>query len=199
MIKNVILDIGGVLVDFAWKKTMEEMGFSKDCVRTLGDKLINGGIWDEFDLGVMTEDEVLDLASREIPEYEKEIRYFWENSIQTIRPYDYCEKWVREMKDKGLNVYLLTNYPDTLFKNSVKCGFPFYPYIDGEVVSSRVKVSKPSEGIYKALFDKYSLNPDECVFFDDRPVNVNAAKVLGVHAFVFEGYEKALDELESLL
>ena len=197
MIKNVIFDIGKVLVDFAWKETMEDLGFDDECIDVLGRELVNDKIWDEFDLGIIPENENLEAAVKKIPRYEKEIRLFWENLIMTIRPYDYCEKWIRDLKSEGLNVYLLTNYPDSLFDKSVECGFPFYPYIDGEVVSSRVKMRKPDEGIYKCILEKYSLNPDECVFFDDRIVNVETALRLGFHAFVFKNYEQACNDLRN--
>lgn len=191
MIKNIIFDIGNVLVYFAWKETMIELGFDNACIDALDKGFINHSFWDELDLGVRSEDDVIDSVCEAIPEYSDNIRLFWKNRILTIRPYDYCEYWVKDLKRRGYNVYLLTNYPVTLFDESVKTSFPFYDYIDGKVVSSHVKIRKPDRGIYETLFKKYSLNPGESIFFDDRPVNITGAKAVGLNAFVFEGYEKA--------
>ena len=58
---------------------------------------------------------------------------------------------------------------------------------------------KPSEDIFNALFEKYNLKAEECVFFDDKLKNVNGAKKTGMHGFVFEGYEKACRDLEDLV
>ncbi len=191
MIKNIIFDIGNVLIHFAWKETMEELGFSDECIDTLDKGFLNNTLWDELDLGIMNESDVIDKACSCFPQYERQIRLFWENNIMTIRPYDYCEKWIKSLKERDYNVYLLTNYPDSLFKKSVQSAFPFYPYVDGEVVSSRIKIRKPDKGIYETLFEKYSLIPEESVFFDDRQINIDGAKSVGLNAFLFEGYEKA--------
>ncbi len=199
MIKNVVFDIGMVLIDFAWKATMEELGFDEKCIKTLEEKLMDDPLWDEFDLGIIPEEEVLEKAIKRMPKYEKELRIFWENNLMTIRPFDYSEKWIKSLKERGLKTFLLTNYPDSLFDKSVKNAFPFYPYIDGEVVSSRVKKRKPDKEIYECLLNKYNLKSEECVFFDDRQVNVDAAKKLGFNAFVFKGYEEAVKDLSTLL
>jgi len=196
-IKNVVFDIGKVLVDFAWDKLMEELGFSKECIDTLDKGFINNPLWDQMDLGIMKEEEVMDEAIKRFPQYEKEIRCFYNNLIKTVRPYDYSVKWISDLKAAGYKVFLLTNYPVKLFDESVETSFPFYDLIDGKVVSSHINIIKPNEGIYKALFKKYDLKAEECVFFDDRQRNVDAANRLGMHAFVFEGYEKALKDFEK--
>ena len=76
MIKNIVFDIGNVLIDFAWKATMEELGFDKECIDTLDRGFINNDLWDEMDRGVLSFDEVVKLATDKMPAYEKEIRLF---------------------------------------------------------------------------------------------------------------------------
>lgn len=182
MIKNVIFDIGNVLVYFAWKEAMYKLGFSKQCVDELDKGFINNELWDELDRGVMSEEEVINLACERIPQYAEEIRTFWNNNIMSIEPYEYSKPWIISLKEKGINVYLLTNYPDSFFQKSVESAFPFYPYVDGEVVSSRVKHRKPDKEIYQILFDRYNIDPKESVFFDDRIINIEAAKEVGLNA-----------------
>lgn len=199
MIKNIIFDIGNVLIYFAWKEAMVDLGFSDECIGTLDKGFINDPLWDELDLGILPESAVIDKAVLRFPEYEKEIRKFWNNNILTIRPFAYSEPWIQSLKERGFKVYLLTNYPDSLFEKSVKFAFPFYPYVDGEIVSSRVKIRKPDEGIYRALFDKYNLLPKESVFFDDRPINIEGAKNVGLNAFLFKSMEQAERDLASVI
>jgi putative hydrolase of the HAD superfamily len=176
---------------------MREMGCSEECINAVGKGFINTPLWDELDLGIQPEEDALEAGCNAVPEYADEIRAMWENNIKAIRPYDYCVDFVKGLKDKGFKVFLLTNYPVKLFDESVATSFPFYDLIDGKVVSSHINIIKPSEGIYKALFEKYDLKAEECVFFDDRQRNVDAANRLGMHAFVFEGYEKALKDFEK--
>ena len=75
----------------------------------------------------------------------------------------------------------------------------FMPLIDGGVISYEVKSVKPEPGIYEALIEKYDLVPEECVFLDDRPDNVEAAKKKGFHGIVAEGYEQASEALNNIL
>ena len=199
MIKNIVYDIGMVLIDFAWAQAMRDLGYSEETIDFLDKNFVNHELWDELDRGVMEESDVINLFCERHPQYEEEIRKFWDNNILTVRPYDYSAPWVKDMKDIGLNTYLLTNYPDTLFDKSVKYAFPFYPYIDGEIVSSRVKIRKPDEGIYKALLEKYNLKAEECLFFDDRIINIEAAKKLGFNAHVFTSYEEARAIINSYI
>lgn len=199
MIKNVIFDIGMVLVDFAWKAEMEDLGFDKECIDALDKGFVNSVLWDELDLGVLPESEVIAKAKNAIPKYAEEIELFWENRIGTIRPFPYSEPWIRSLRENGLNVFLLTNYPDSLFEKSVKEAFPFYRYINGEIVSSRIKCRKPDPFIYETLMKKYDLKPEESIFTDDRIINVEAASKLGINAVHFTSYEEARKAIDKII
>lgn len=58
---------------------------------------------------------------------------------------------------------------------------------------------KPDERIYRHLLDSYQLEPKECLFFDDRPENVGAAKRLGIQAEQVTSREMLNERLEQLL
>ena len=58
---------------------------------------------------------------------------------------------------------------------------------------------KPETEIYTALFERYGLKPKECVFFDDREENIEAAGKLGMHGIVFTSKEEAEQKLDELL
>ena len=45
---------------------------------------------------------------------------------------------------------------------------------------------KPGSEIYQTLLDRYNLDPSESLFIDDRPENIEAARKLGMHGFVFK-------------
>ena len=62
-----------------------------------------------------------------------------------------------------------------------------------------VKMVKPDADIYQCLFDTYGLKPEECVFLDDRPENIEGGEKLGMRGIVFESYEDAKAKLEKML
>jgi putative hydrolase of the HAD superfamily len=103
------------------------------------------------------------------------------------------------LKEKGLKIYLLSNYPKSIFALHEERGkFTFIDKIDGRVVSGFEGMVKPDAEIYKLLMDRYGLKAEECVFIDDRPENIEAAKALGMEGIVFESYEQASEELEKI-
>lgn len=198
MIKNVIFDIGNVLVTFLWEDLAGELGFDEDAIRIMNERVI-GDRWNELDRGVMSEKEAVEYIKEAIPGLEDKFDVLWSRIGEVIESYDYSENWVRELKQRGANVYLLSNFPKDLFTRLSKTKMPFLPYVDGKVISSFVQKIKPDPDIYECLMDTYGLNPDECVFIDDRKVNVDAAKALGMHGIVFTSYEEAKKELDGIL
>jgi len=70
--------------------------------------------------------------------------------------------------------------------------------VKGKIISGAEKVIKPNHAIYKLLLERFSLIPEETVFIDDRPENIEAAQVLGIHGIVFNNpnqMRKSFDEL----
>ena len=184
MIKNIVFDVGMVLVDFRWREYMYDLGISKEHVDFLGRNIISSSYWDEMDLGVRDDICACGFFCNLYPEYAEEIKRVWENMADIVREYDYSEKMVEELKKKGFNVYLLSNYPPNMSKLHWP-HFKFRKKVDGEVISGIEKVAKPDPAIYKLLCDRYGLVPGECIFVDDREKNVKAAKLFGMQGYVW--------------
>lgn len=198
MIKNIIFDIGNVLVDFSWREHMVEQGFSEECIEVLTRNMIQHPLWDELDLGIRHHTEVIADMKALSPEYAEEIKRYFAEPMGIIRPRSRSAAILSSLKERGYSVYLLSNYPAWLFELH-SAGFDFMPYVDGMVVSSYVKVMKPDPAIYNLLLEKYSLDPAECVFLDDRKVNTEAAEQLGIRSIVCTEQEQFEQELEELL
>ena len=198
MIKNVIFDIGNVLVSFDWDVLAKEIGFTDEDLKVLMDKVI-GDRWDEFDRGVMPEEEALKYVQEAIPGLEDKFATLWNRIDEAIAVYPYVEDWMKELKEEGLHIYLLSNFPRNLFRKEEATKLTFMPYVDGKIISSYVRMIKPDREIYECLLDTFSLKAEECVFLDDRARNVEAAKALGINGIVFENHEQAKCELKALL
>ena len=69
----------------------------------------------------------------------------------------------------------------------------------GPIISGMVKMVKPDADIYQCLFDTYGLKPEECVFLDDRPENIEGGEKLSMRGIVFKNYEDAKEKLEKIL
>lgn len=110
MIQNVIFDVGMVLVDFSWQRVMKELGFSEEVFEAVADATVRSPLWNEYDRSRMSDEEILCGFIANAPSQEAHIRLYWEHVGDTIRCYPYTHDWIRELKEKGLHCYILSNY-----------------------------------------------------------------------------------------
>lgn len=201
MIKNIIFDIGGVLVSFEPDRVFREMGLPEEEVQILYQHTAKSPYWKELDRGVLPKEEVFQTMVNTMPQaYRKDAMEFFTKRIpKAVTSFDYSADWLKGLKERGYNIYLLTNYPEWLFETHWKKGFTFVPYVDGKVVSGKVKLIKPDHAIYETIIKKYSLNPAESVFIDDVKENVQAAKETGLNAIQFTNINDVKNQLEKLL
>ena len=198
MIKNIILDVGRVLVAWQPEEAMRELGIAEEIVERLAKALFESGVWNEADRGVLSDDEFLELAIRQVPECEAEVRLFWDNVDKAIWQLPYVKLWIKAMKKAGYGVYILSNYGSWTYEKTKEVALDFLEKVDGAIFSYEVKQIKPSAAIFQALCEKYSLKPEECVFLDDLPANIEGAKNFGMQGIVFKGLFDALEELKKL-
>lgn len=200
MIKNIVLDIGMVLGHFCWEKVLTDiMGIDGEDFDRLAKATVLGPYWDEFDRGVLTDEEIAEKCVALSPEDEPLIREFYSHLGEVVVDYDYSYEWVRSLKAAGFKVYLLSNFGKTAFENCRKKGnLAFVDLVDGDFISYRYKMIKPDIKIYETFLNTYELKGDECLFIDDREVNVQGSIDAGMNAYVFENYEKTVSYIESV-
>lgn len=197
MIKTIIFDIGNVLMKFAWWPYVTSI-FDEETAKIVSEAIWRDGYWNEFDRGVMTEEEIHEKMVACAPEYEKEIHIALDNVARCMHKFDYSISWIQDLKEKGYQVLYLSNYSNYLMRMKPEV-LDFLPYMDGGVFSCDVKVIKPDKVIYSKICEKYDLNPSECVFIDDNQVNIEAANDFGIHGIWFEGYEKSYPDIMNYL
>lgn len=198
MIKNIIFDFGGVLLD--WNpRYLYKSYFNNDeeMEHFLAD--ICNGEWNiKQDAGRPFVEAVKELQAK-FPEYAEAIQMYdddWEKMLKCELPESI--DLLKELKSMGYGIYGLTNW------SAEKIGYAFANYsffslFDGIVVSGVEKVVKPDRKIYEILLERYSLKPGECVFIDDNQDNVDMAKVLGINAIRFDNIGNVKEHLETLL
>ena len=198
MINTVIFDIGNVLIDFDWDGFIHRMFPGREELISQLDLAVWGsGRWDRLDAGDPPE-EVLQSIIDFDPEHEQELRAVFANVGDTLRKRPATPLWLNDLKARGYKRLYLSNYshycmnlnPDVL---------DFLPMMDGGVFSCDVRLIKPDRRIYACLAEKYHLVPEECVFIDDLPKNVQGALDFGYHAILFKTLEQAQKDLNNLL
>lgn len=200
MIKNVIFDIGGVLVGLDWKGYIRKFGFSPEKESAITKALIGGPVWKELDRGVLTMEELLERFMALSPEeYRDDVREVFLKSGAFILKRAYAKQWILTLKEYGYRTYYLSNYSAWMIGESKKA-LDFLPLLDGGVFSCEVKQIKPDEDIYQSLLARYpDIVPEESVFLDDTLENIETARRLGFHTIHFRSQEQAETELSQLL
>ena len=185
MIKNVVFDVGKVLVDFDWQGFFDTLGFTPEVYQKVADATVLSDLWNEFDRSRMSDEEILEGFLKKAPDCEAEIMRFWNNIGNCIKRYDYALSWIQELRQKGYHVYLLSNYPRRIYSQSIE-ELSFVEEVDGAIFSYEVQTVKPE------------LNPTECVFLDDNRNNIIAANKMGMATIHFHTKSQAEEELKSL-
>lgn len=198
MIRNIIFDIGNVLAGFVWEEFFKSFGFSDEVFEKLADATVRSDFWNEMDRGKLTDDQLLEGFIQNDPSIEKELRQVFENVTNMIRRYDYAIPWLKELKEKGYQVYYISNFAH---KAHVECekALDFLEEMEGGILSYQDRLIKPDPEIYRLLCSRYGLKAEECIFIDDTERNVLAAQKEGMKGLIFHTLEQTREELDQLL
>ena len=198
--KNIIFDVGDVLLDYRWQQMLMDYGLDEAEAYRVGRELFDDpdGLWHEFDLGVKSQEEIIQEFEQKHPKDAEVIRWFISHGeyMHVARPAIW--KLVHQLKEAGYHLYILSNYPELLFKKHTQYA-DFMDDMEGMVVSYMLHVGKPERVVYQTLCDRYGLNKEECLFFDDRAENVQGAIDFGMRAKRVLSAKGLAADLEELL
>lgn len=190
MIKNIIFDFGCVLINWSQHNLYDTYFGSKEKTDWFIDNICTWEWNNQTDVGKTFASSVAEKIA-EFPEWEKEIRMYWEHWEDMIGgTVEGMQDWICELKKAGYKVYGLSNWSAETFP-LVKEKFPVFKMMDGIVISGEELIAKPDYRIYQILLNRYNLQANECVFVDDRQSNIDAAKELGIHGITFANCEQA--------
>lgn len=199
-IDTVVLDIGDVLVNFAWRDFIGRHHFPQETFDRIVAASVHNPAWREFDLGNKTYEEVIDGFIAGDPGIEKELRqvFFSEGRLKgLITKRERAIPWVKELKAAGLRVLLFSNYSEMALKDCRE-EMGFLDIVDGGLLSYTEHVIKPDPAYYHLLEERYGLNPARTVFIDDMQANIDTALACGWHGIVFTSQEQAERDLKAL-
>ena len=197
MIRNVIWDIGRVLIDFEWRPYTYSL-FDKETADAVSEAMFGTGYWHELDRAVLTEDEILQLFYDAAPELRTEIRAAFDNVGKCVKRREWPISQIESLRARGYKNYFLSNYSRHVMAANPGA-LDFLEHMDGGVFSCDEKVIKPDPEIYRRLLTKYDLRAEECLFIDDNAANIAAARVLGFKTILFGSYEQMMADLDKAL
>lgn len=200
MIRNIIFDVGKVLVDYDPSAYLKAYDFTPEEESAIYRVIFAAPVWDDLDRGVKPVSQIREeCAAQVIPEYRDDLRHAFDQYSPSLTKLDYAIPWIEELKGRGFHVYYLSNYSDWMVEKS-RPALDFLPYTDGGLFSYEVKQIKPEAEIFYSLIARFpAIVPEESVFLDDKEPNVRTAVRLGFRGIVFRDYEQGTAELERIL
>lgn len=184
MIKNVVFDMGGVLINFdAERYTARFVSDAQDRA-LIRRELFRSVEWVRMDRGTITDEEAVAAVCARLPQrLHQAVQDILDNWHQDIPPLDGIYDLVKELKEKGYGIYLLSN-TCTRF-HSFRKNIPALRFFDGEFISADHHWVKPEPEIYRCFLEEFGLTGAECVFIDDVPLNVEGAIRCGINGIVY--------------
>ena len=200
-IKNVIFDLGNVLIDFHPLEYIKSLGYDNDKALEILNSTIKDEIWNDMDRGIyQTKEEYIKAFCLKYPHLKEEITNFlsgpWMENV--IIPIKENQKMIELVKQKELKYYILSNYPKDAFAYTYDI-CPFIRNADGMLISYSVLKVKPEKEIYLNLLARYNLKAEECLFIDDLTANIMGAESVGIKGIVHKNLEDTYKELERCL
>ncbi len=197
MIKNILFDMGDVIIAIENLKSIRPFFENDEDARLIEKETFLSEEWNLLDNGLIDFDEAVKEWKNRVPERlhqnmlnaMKNHGLYLEDKVETLKIID-------KLKENGYKLYLFTNLNLLDYENIIKKRI-WYPKFDGKIVSAKVKVLKPEKEIYIKLLEKYNLKPDECYFIDDKQVNVDAGRKLGIKGHVFSDVEELKKDFEK--
>ena len=196
MIRNIVFDMGNVLIRFDPDRFMDNAGITEKQDREkIRRGLFISAEWAQMDLGVLTEETAEPIFLSRFPERLRpavsQLLFHWADRREVIPG---MENLLKKLKGAGYSLYLLSNA--SVMQHEYWPRFPMSTMFDGKLISCDTGVVKPNPEIYMRFTEKFGLKPDECLFIDDQPSNVAAAIQCGWSGIVFHG---EADEAEKQL
>lgn len=181
MIKNIIFDLGNVIINYNQKKIINNFTEKEEEIKYIYDEIFHAPEWTLMDLGDITNDEAIEIINKRNEfKYEKltqEFLHEWYKKQPINR--DIVEI-AKILKNNGYNLFVMSNMANQTyeyFKND-----EFFSLCKGIVISAHEHVKKPNEKVYRLLLNRYNLNAEECLFIDDDDSgkNYETANKIGI-------------------
>ena len=190
MIKNIIFDVGGVLLEWNPAEFLKQMNFPSQFA-----EVFESLLWAMHDGGLLSREELIGKLPAHV---DREVFGHCAKRIAgELRVVPEMVDLFHALRRQGYKVYILSNMPEEMHVELVQL-HDFFAHPDGQIFSYQVKAIKPQPQIYEALLKLYQLYPEESVFIDDRLDNVVAAERLKIKAIRCESPTQVAQQLKEL-
>ncbi|MFA4867748.1 MAG: HAD-IA family hydrolase [Pedobacter sp.] len=196
-IKVVFSDVGGVLLNNGWGHESRQAAARKFELNHEEMEVLHGFIFNVYEIGKITLDEYLDTVVFNHPrDFTKEDfkSFMFEQSVELPG----FLKWLKDWKKNcGVRVISINNEGRELNNHRIK-KFGLHDCFDAFISSCEVGMRKPDPGIFTLAMGIAQVTPDECIYFDDRLMLVQAAQKQGIRSYHHQDFLPTKNILEQI-
>jgi glucose-1-phosphatase len=196
MIKNIIFDIGNVLLTFE-PKVYVKSKVNGEKADEIYESIFRSEEWLMLDRGTISEEDAKANIINKKTENESYINLVFENWYDILTPIEGSIEVLKKLKENGYSIFYLSNFQLVAFEYVTK-KYDFFNLFNGGIVSFNEKLLKPETEIYEKIMDKYKLKPEETVFIDDTIENVKTAIKYGIKGIILGEPKSLIYELEKI-
>lgn len=168
MIKNIIFDLGNVIINFNIKNIIKQ--FTESEFQYVYDQIFHAPEWTLLDLGEITFKEAMQIINeRNNYKYDNITKNFLSELLKCLSINSDTIDIAKKLKNNGYNIFVLSNMPNEIFEYYKN--HEFFSLCDGIIISAHEHIKKPDEKIFKILLNKYNLKAEETLFIDDDDTN----------------------------
>ncbi len=197
MIKNVVFDVGGVLVRWEPQKVIANVFPESLFSEALTRKFFQSKTTYNLNLGKLTEQEAIPLYRDELKVDEERLIYLIQALKESLLPVEGSFSLLEQLHQAGIPLYCITDNVKEIV-TYLHQQYDFLTKFKHVVVSADIGIMKPDKGIYEHLLAENRLIAEECVFIDDVLVNVEGARRVGMQGFQFTDVERCMKKLKAL-
>lgn len=191
--KNIIFDLGKVLVDYNFDRLYKELGYIPQT-----ESLMESSVSVlEFESGRISWQEFYQKL-KNIYKFEHNIAEFEKVWCSVFTKLTELVDYAKELK-KNFNVYILSN-TDEIHFNSIWRQFPkLHFFKDNLMLSYQLNSVKPQKDIYQRALKIFDLKPEECLFIDDKYENILGAQAIGMTGILHKNAKETKKNIKKMI
>lgn len=184
--KNIIFDLGAVMFNWNPKAIAKNFTDDEDLQERIQSQLYHHQDWIDFDNAILTESDATKRASERLGISLLESERLFVQTKESLTLITKTFDLLKDVKDKKLNAYCLSNISPELFQYVAERN-DLFELFDGIVTSGQENTGKPGKRIFDILIERFNISTEDSLFIDDSLANTKMADSLGITTVTFKG------------